>query len=407
VQAAATSDWRWQTPSARLAKAGGSTNLISLASIKRVAGERWDKMRESVCSRLEAMFRQRLGPADFFLPIDDTSYLVVMPTASPEEGQICCLRISYELNTSLLGACAVDNLEISMARYLGDDVLEVSPLQRPDIERLAREADLVLSPSASGVIVGQASGTEKARSATSAAAPELEVELSFHPVWDAQYQVIRAYRCVPRKKNIGLPAAQSPSHQTALVTLAGLKLMGKVLENHLANNTRFMLALPVPFEVLTSPLARMEFAATFRRLPGDLRPYLVTILHRLPVGVPHSRLVDLVSSVSPFCRGVIAEVPWNEPRLDDYRGIGLKAIGLDLDNVPAGDVPLALARVCDEAKRTGLLTFLDGVADGKFLRAGLAAGVQWLSGPAVAASVRKPGPLVRLERQTLLNEAAA
>jgi hypothetical protein len=95
-----------RTSSAMLAR-GGSSCFIGLGAIKRVAAARWEKVRPSIHQRLETILRQKLGPSDFFIQIDEVSYLVTIPGIEPEEAQVCCLRVAYELHTDLLGPCTI------------------------------------------------------------------------------------------------------------------------------------------------------------------------------------------------------------------------------------------------------------------------------------------------------------
>ncbi len=399
---------RRQTPSAKLAKGSGSANIVGLSTIKREAGDRWEKMREAVCTRLEAMFRQRLGSADFFVPVDETAYLVVMPSSTPEEGQVCCLRISYDLHQSLLGSCGVEYVEIARADPVGDDTLELCPLSRSAIQQLADEVGLVFASTGSGSFDDEPVAVQPAPSQAAHKLPN-DIDLSFHPVWDAQYQVIRAYRCAVQRKYLG-SVTQSPvddARELTQITLGTLDHVSEVLHSHLQRNERFIVNAPVSYAALTSPLARMEFTAACRRLSCSLRPHLVFNIEDLPVGAPQSRIVELVTTLVPFCRAVIVTVPWRERQLDIYRVIGLKAIGLGLDRVPQCMAMSEIERLCRYAARNRLVVFLDEVQNLDVLRGALDAGVMWLSGPAIAPPTLEPGPLVRLERDVLFRTVAA
>lgn len=405
MNSAANTEWRWQTPSARLAQGSGSANIISLNAIKREADSRWDKMREGICARLEGLFRQHLGPSDFFVPVDQSSYLVVMPTSTPEEGQICCLRISYELHDSLLGSCGLEHLDVSRAESVGDDVLELRPFSRFELVQLAEKAELFLAPPGSDNLKGELCELRPPK----AAPPPADIEIKFLPVWDSQFQVIRAYRCIYNRSLIGSAGLtlKEEARELAQTALTALTRVSEVLQGHLAHNERFMVNMTVSYAVLTSPLARMEFIAACRRLPCELRPYLVFKIEGLPHGVPQGRLIELVTAIGPFCRAVIAKVPRTEHALDIYRGVGLKALGMGLGSASLSSVSPAIERLCAVAKREKLYTFLDDVPDVPTLRFALEAGVTWISGAAVLPPVAEPGPLLHVTIDTLINKAAA
>jgi hypothetical protein len=114
--------------SASLIQRGG-VQVIGLSGIKAETGERWDKLKPSVRAHMETLLRQKLGPTDFFTRIDDTSFLVSMPSANAEEAQIFCLRIVHDLHEILLGHCEIGKLEIARATKVENGVLYTAPVR--------------------------------------------------------------------------------------------------------------------------------------------------------------------------------------------------------------------------------------------------------------------------------------
>lgn len=133
---------RKHTPSASLAKCGGGKTVIGLDIIQREFGSRWAKMRKSIYARLEVLLRQRLGSTDFFVLIDDVTCLVIMPTATPKEAQMCCMRIACDLHTGLLGPCAIEQLQIANVVATAEDVLEIAPIAYQHLAKFAENAGL-------------------------------------------------------------------------------------------------------------------------------------------------------------------------------------------------------------------------------------------------------------------------
>src|SRR5579884_1598091 len=91
----------------------GCVNVIGLDAIRKEAGLRWERMRETIYARAEAILRQTLGPADFFLRLNDTAYIVTMPASEADDARLCCLRVAHELHTSLLGPCELGQLHLA------------------------------------------------------------------------------------------------------------------------------------------------------------------------------------------------------------------------------------------------------------------------------------------------------
>jgi len=394
LNSAATQE-RWHTRSARLARGSGSTNVIGLGAIRREAGNRWDKIRPGVIARLETLLRQRLGPADFFVPIDEADYLVVMPGSTPEDGQICCLRIAYELFTSLLGPCTIEQLDIAHAEAVDDDVLETRPFRIAELIEMAKKAELVLGPSPT-----DAAHLELHSLGVPSGQPALVTELSYLPIWDTQYQVIRAYVAATKgsRRFAGVETNGSNARELSRQLLTVLETSVRSLDAHLARGERFQLTIPVSYEVLSSQVARMEFICTCRQLSSSLRPYLAFRLDDIPVGVPQSRLVDLVATLAPFSGMLLAKVSarLSTYSIAAYQGIGLKAVGIGLNSVPESEQMREIDRLAAETKRLKLMAFLDDVSSLDILRYALERGINWLSGPAISSTVDDPGPMKRL-----------
>lgn len=399
---------RRQTPSAKLAQGGGPNILISLDAIRQEAGQRWEKLRETIYARLEALLRLRLSPTDFFLPIDDVSYLVSMPKATAEDAQVSCLRIAYELHSSLLGPCAMQQLQIANAFNVGNDILELTPIVSHQLTRLAERAqilDLLVSKDGAPA-PRKAAPAESAPFAAPPAKPRLPdvPRYEFLPIWDVQKEVIWAYRC-----NQIVPAsvmtADTPSakaREAVRLALGTLRRSAMAIEEHQARGERFLLIVPVRYETLTTPVARMEFVSACRQLPCELRPYLVFEISEMPVGVPHSRLIELVGSFQSFSRGVIAHVPISCPRQADYEGTGLIGLGFSLPSTARQIPQMETGRLCTVGKRLAVSTFLGNVTNLEVAREAINSGVAWLSGPVIAPVLQEPKSMSRLPRANVL-----
>jgi hypothetical protein len=142
-----------------------------------------------------------------------------------------------------------------------------------------------------------------------------------------------------------------------------------------------------------------------RGLSHELRSSLFFEIAELPIGVPQSRLGDLVATMRPFGRGVTAEVALRSPTLAIYQGIGLHAIGLDL-SAPQDSLTLTeIERLGASARRLGLLAFLNEVPSGALVAFARDAGIRWMSGPAIAGAMDKPRPMNRLYTNQIFRRA--
>lgn len=402
----------------------GCVNVISLADIRDEAGARWARMRDGVYDRIEALLRQRLGPADFFARIDETKYLVTMPSSEPEDVNVVCLKVAYELTSNLLGQCNINQIQVSKAVNAGEN--QMSLLQLPT-ERLA--------------ILAEKAGLEDGKTVVSPVPPTAQRQLSllglkpddpfskavtnqtfnvvegaeehtktltivhqFVPLWSALNNAITTYICEPRQiMSLDIPRRAITVPQLTLkerirIEIATLREGMAKLASHIESGNRFILGVQVSFDVLGAPAGRMEYLNECRNFSSDYRSYLDFILTDVPGGIPHTRLNDLANTLRPFARSVSATVSPDARSLAAYQGIGLRSIGFARHEfthehqIKTADIQgLVLS-----AKTMRLGTFLLGVRQFDVLKSAYETGVQMLSGQAVAAASPEPKGMTRL-----------
>lgn len=374
----------------------GCVQVIGLEEIRDEIGDRWEKRKETVWAHLEGLLSQKLGSTDFYVQIDDTSFLVSMPTAQEQEAQIFCLRVAHDLHESLLGRCDTETLRIARVLSVQDGEVQTAQVTGDVLNALAKRAGLG-GP-------GPAASLPQPDKMENSSTPQVKFQHGYLPMWDAQKEAITTYLCVSR---LDQPAAETPgAHAKLELALAISRICAatRCLTAHLAAGERFMMWIPLSYDVLSSAAGRMEIAGICRGLSSELRPYLIFMISDLPQGVPQSRLSELVGSLRPFCRGVAAQVPQRTINYSAYLGAGLQAIGLSI----AGSVPAEMgndmARLYLAVKKQQIRTFVLDVPRGEWLQAARAVGIHLLSSPLIGACVQDPTPVRRLGANSLAEE---
>jgi hypothetical protein len=370
----------------------GCVNVIGLEEIRFEAGLRWEKIRPSIYAHLESLLRQKLSSTDFYIQLDDTSFLVTMPAAAPDESQIFCLRIAHELHTSLLGRCDISQLRIARATRSEGDVLELTPVTGDGLIRLAAQAGLPLGAGGPAIAPTRTAPQADTRDATRSH--------QFVPMWDVQKEAITTYRCETLSDQ---PAFDSLSPQVRFkadlaATLSRIHHATQALADDLKIGQRLLMSVPISFDMLSSSVARMEISALCRSLSSGLRPYLLFEIDELPYGVPQSRLSELVGSLRPFCRGVAAQLPARIHSYGAYQGAGLYAIGLSLAPSAFGTAEMGSEafKLCTAAKRLHIRSFILDIPNLEILRTVYALGVNNVSGPLLGRPLDAPAPIRRL-----------
>ncbi len=408
-------------PPVLLAK--GCANVIHLDKFKAESGARWPRICEGVYAKLEHLLRGMLGPADFFARIEDTAYLVVMPTTEPEDVNVTCLRVAFDLHVSFLGQCGLEHIEVATARANPEsDGLLLEKLPDERIVALADKAGIQLSmpataeqrflrsadpatperPHAPGRVVQHLSPAIKT---------ELTIEHHYVPIWSVQHGAVTTYLC--ETKAIFVPNRRDPIPIQALT--ARERLAAEMfcfhagvaaLENGIANSRPFILALNFSFDVLGSPAGRKEFLSTCHGLSHKMRQYLAFIISEVPLGVGQTRLATTVTLVKPYGRSVSATVAPQCKNLSPYQGIGLTAVGYSQREFGrsggAGQHEIEMLSLF--ARRNNLMTFLTYVQNVNTLKFAQDAGVNQLSGDAVAKPCEIPEGMWRLTWDKLLSE---
>jgi hypothetical protein len=382
----------------------GCVHVIGFDALRVRAGARWAKIQASVHVRLETILRQQLGPSDYFVPLDEGAYLVIVPGSEPEDAEIACLRAAYELSASYLGECALDAIHLYRATHFNDTAIGLERI-RPD--RLTAIAELAGISPGRGSVPDTISFSQRYLS-HAAIAPDPELE--FQPVWDTFHEAIMLNVCKPRELILQStpPVVLSlddltPAHRVN-VEISCLSRGVAILTDHLARGRPFVMIFQIGYETLNSHAARVEFARACRELPSDLRQYLVFQLVDVPAGVVRSRLGDLVLVIKPFANAVMFEVPNFLNAYDDYAGLGLQTIGMNLarPTLSAREQAEGFSKLARFANTSTLSTFLAGVSDGASLLRARQAGIRFMTGPVIGPPLPAPNPVRRLDWNMLM-----
>ena len=372
----------------------GMANVIGLEAVRARTGDRWEKSCATVYSRLEAILQRKLGPSDFFSRLNEAAYLVTMPEVEREEANICCLSIALELHVGLFGACDLGEVSLSTARLAGEDAIELEAIDPAEIAALARKSGL-------HEMLASLSITEERLSMAAASSDSDQASSHvFLPLWDARKEAVIGYRCVPIAPEAAAdnPASVQLQARTELKrVLATLMHATGTLSRHLARGERFLVGVPMTYEVLSCPLTRMEIAAACRDLPAELRAYLLFEIVDVPKGVPNSKLSDLVTTLRPFCKALIVHTPFRNRTTGAHASTPMQALALELPGLraQAAETRVEIERVREEAKRLGCISLVTNVADPEMFRFAVSRGVNLFSGPLIGKQI-EPGPMHRL-----------
>jgi hypothetical protein len=362
----------------------GAVHILDLDSIRVRAGVRWEKSRDAVYARLEQTLQRQLGSADVFLRLTDTTYLLTQPSSPPEDSDLCCFKIMFDLLTHLFGQCGVADICLHRVVACEQDALVTEKIAFPALHKLAVRAgtsvdvggDVVSLP-----IQGAPAGTGATR---------------FAPVWDARKGVITTFRQEIEMVE-GFDSGIDPRRAVASFLLC-FRRSCEMLARHAEGNARFLLEMPISYELLSNPIGRMEFVSLCRSLPSHVRQFLLFEVAQIPLGVPQSRLSELVSALKPFARGIFAQVTSRTYDFGAFQSVGLQAIGLSLVS-PTGVVTgrEEVEKLAAAAHKMRLSSFVCGAQSLDQIEFACSRGIDLVCGTAIGTPVREPAGMYRLD----------
>lgn len=399
----------------------GCVNVISISTIKEEAGPRWPRIRTNVYERLEALLRARLGPSDFFARIEETKYLITMPSAEPEDINIICMRVAHDLCTNLLGQCDLKQIRVMKAVNAGENQMQLIQIPTERLTILAEKAgfDEDGGQHAPSAAENAHFKTEDNFPATNQIVHEglddriktLTIVHQFLPLWSSTNNAITTYICEPRQiMTLDIPRRTITVPQLSLkertkIELSTLREGVAKLTSHIEAGNRFILGLPVSFDILGTPSGRVEYVNECRSFSNEFRPYLDFIITDVPRGIVQTRLGDLANSIRPFARSVSATVAPGTRDYGPYQGIGLRAIGYNRRDFQQESQLRQedFNSLVQNARLLHLNTFLMDVRKLATLQMAHQAGIQMVCGPAILPATPDPKGMRRLTWEEIVN----
>jgi hypothetical protein len=84
-------------------KASGRVQVITLAHLRHSLGDNWDQYRAHVLLIAETTIGRKIGKGNTFIPHDEDSWLLLMPSLSEEEAEARAIEIGVQLGEKLIG----------------------------------------------------------------------------------------------------------------------------------------------------------------------------------------------------------------------------------------------------------------------------------------------------------------
>jgi hypothetical protein len=366
----------------------GRISLINLRGIEETFGPSWQRIADRAERIARAAIERHLLRGDIYTAVDGLSFIIVFCSLSETAANAKCLLIADRIRKTLLGDQGAEQFAVKASVTAIDGGF-----------RLAEACSLDELSKAAAAHVGSGL-TDRAPSAETQSAPD--DRFWYQPIWHQARNVVSAYLCIDRPvaRGEGEEAASSDAdfiyqgdeaaRDRVLEDLDGLRRSGR----------KFLLVVQVHFETLASAGRRRGYAGVLAgRVDENAAKLLVVEILDSPVGVPQSRLVEIIATLRPYFRGFLVRLPIDTSDMSNLRGCGLTAVGCEIGDCRGSEhaVLQQMNRFSRAAEVSGLSTYLLGADTRSVVAAAVGAGFRYVGGDAVAEPVDRPDQLVEFQ----------
>lgn len=406
--------------------ADGKLHFVSLDEIRDRFGKTWPRHRARVMEAAETALRHHLGEHDIFLPHGDAGFVLLFGSKQGDDAAVTCGLVKADLLRRFVGDSAIAGLKVrTEILKLADGTLDSANLEA--LLRAAPQASdspygtpLTDEPvSRHGVDAREAipAGTEhRARMERAMATVGLDpfgswsrlgpdagaIRLRFDPICFAVKRVVTSFALTPTRFLRDDPQPIVGYAALGELSRSAIGLLDRIVLGHAIRTVidgsqharRSLIIVPVSSDTLSSADLRDAYLEHLDRLSPDAQRLLVPFVRRVPGGVPDSALVDAIAALRTRCRAVGARV-----RIDLQMARGFKAAGVFSGSLVLGAhgdpnviEPARIEASAALLRKAGLAPVLTGIACNGHLKRALAAGYDYVGGPAVAQQVDAPFP---------------
>jgi hypothetical protein len=371
----------------------GRISLINLREIEETFGPSWKRIADRAERIARATIERHLMPGDIYTGVDSLSFVVVFCSLSESAANAKCLLIADRIRKTLLGDQGAEKFAVRASVGTIEEGFRLAE---------TRSHGPLSQDSPSHAESGFA-GREPPKSGPpiDGSCPPPDERFWYRPIWHQARNVVSAYLCTERP----CASADEEDHGAAAPDANLLYRRDEAARDRVLDDLdelrrsgqKCLFVLQVHFETLASAARRQAYAgALARRLQESAATLLVIAIKGAPVGIPQSRLVDIIATLRPYSRGVLLRLPIDATEMGNLRGCGLTAVGCDIGDCsnPEYTVFQHMNRFSRAAEVAGLSTYLLGANTRSIVAAAVGAGFRYVGGDAVAGPVDRPDQLL-------------
>lgn len=372
----------------------GQVHVLSVEAVREAVGPRWARHESLVEDFVIRSFRRGARDDDFIVRVNETDFVLIQPSRDPMGALNRSSQLMRETLSYFLGAVASENIKISVVDRVGEEGIEATRVSEAEMAAAAEERWRDMSVSDDGSPPWERFGVARApRKVVTIRRPDgadIQALIYLDPVWNVKRGAVVSFVSRTIAVQTGGDGALETIDPRDLTPRTHAVIAGKrlqfVRELGDTDETAPLAAVHVPLSLngLVYSGSRTAILADLKKLSSSRRDRLFIELADVPSAMPQARLVEIITQLRPFCRGVHVRVDPDTADLSQWHRCGaVGVIHTALQNVAEKDVISRLDRLIEGAGRIGLATSLYGVRSRSLALAAWAAGVTNMSGDCV------------------------
>ena len=308
----------------------GKIKLIGLEDVKTALGDRWPAAAVRAMAAAENVLKQRLGPRDDYGRTDDSGFVICFGDATEEAAAFLAATTARDIKNRLIGQG-----ETADAAHVSAITDSVQVPDEPD-QSIGLLAGLIEERMAARLAEIENEAREKLKEAVGEAECELQ-SIRGRDRNETLAHFARLPALLERKMYSALAALPAAEYKDFDIDRTMLGLATAAASRGLLNGSNQPILVTVGFDIFNTRVRTDHYITACQKLDARVRRRLILVLTDLPDGIPKSRVLECVTRLRPFCRGVGFAVRELEAPPVDLSNAGVPIVVVMADNLHGVD----------------------------------------------------------------------
>lgn len=379
-------------------KASGRVQIITLAHLRHSLGESWEKYRAHVLLIAETTIGRKIGKGNTYIPHDEDSWLLLMPSLSEEEAEARALEIGVQLGEKLLGERFAEEeppLPQSAKIDLSTALRQDGSLDMDAIRQAVKKARMVLAArEAKRTTTSTTKAPVNPLDAVSAPTHSRfsEIKLIYRQAWSSDTEAIDTFHLRGFDSMAELVYGRADARASSILNDPTLADVVKAAISEFVSMTnsglRAKYALPIPYNMTR----RRVGDALFRAIAALPQQHRLLHLRIEFTGLPSNVSPEDLFEMREAFRGRVREVaflldladPRNQVLALDHIVVGADVIGAKFPD----EQQLRSALIAFRRRVGPRRAYIMGLRSRELISAAVGAGYEEVSGSGLADDTR-------------------